>query len=84
MTGSDGCNTFQGTYNVQPAGVSQGAITITLGPGTTIACPEDVTLQAQSFVIALGLSAAYHFPPDGLLLSLLDQNGADVLNGEPQ
>jgi polar amino acid transport system substrate-binding protein len=84
LSGSDGCNTFQGTYIVQPAGLSQGAITITLGPSTTLACAQDVTTQAQAFVTALGQATAYAYPPEGLLLTLLDQTGTDILNGELQ
>jgi len=80
LAGSDGCNTFQGTYTVQPAGTSQGGLTIALGPGTTLACAEDVMTQAQSFRTALGLVTAYSVY--GGSLSLLDSTGSAVLSGQ--
>jgi heat shock protein HslJ len=82
--GSDGCNSIQGTYTVQPAGASQGAIIITLGPGTTLSCAPDVMDQAQAFLTAVGQVTAYSYPPRGLLLTLLDQAGTGLLNGELQ
>jgi len=84
LSGSDGCNSFQGTYIVQPSGKSLGGLSLSLGPGTTLACAEDVMTQAQSFRTALGLVTAYSYPPKGLLLGLLDQSGTEVLSGELQ
>jgi heat shock protein HslJ len=82
LSGASGCNTFQGTYVVEPAGTSQGGITITLGPPTTLSCPEDVMLQEQAFLTALTESTAYLYPPRGILFSLLNAAGDEVLNGE--
>jgi polar amino acid transport system substrate-binding protein len=84
LDGSDGCNTFVGTYAAQPSGTSQGGLTIAVGPGTTLACPEDVMAQAQSFRTALGLVSAYYLPPKGVTISLLDQTGAAVMDGQLQ
>jgi polar amino acid transport system substrate-binding protein len=84
LNGSDGCNTFQGSYTVQPSSQSQGALMITMGPGTSIACEADVADQAQSFLSTLGQVTAYSYPPQGLLLALLNPSGSDVLSGERQ
>jgi hypothetical protein len=69
---------------VQPAGASQGAIIIALGPGTTLSCSLEVMDQAQVFLTAVGQVTAYSYPPKGLLLTLLDQAGTGLLNGELQ
>jgi ABC-type amino acid transport substrate-binding protein/heat shock protein HslJ len=82
LSGSDGCNTFSGSYTVQPAGSSQGALSIVVGPGTALACPEDVTTQAQAFRVALGLVSAYVYPPRSLVLVLLDSSAAEILSGQ--
>jgi heat shock protein HslJ len=84
LTGSDGCNTFVGTYAALPSGTSQGGLTIAVGPGTALACPEDVMAQAGSFRAALGLVSAYFLPPKGVTISLLDQAGSAVLDGQQQ
>jgi heat shock protein HslJ len=84
MDGSSGCNTFQGTYVVQPLGTSQGGITITLGPSTTMICPDDIMTQEQAILTALVEATAYHYPPKGLLFALLDSTGTEILSGELQ
>jgi heat shock protein HslJ len=84
LSGSDGCNTFQGSYVVQPSGKSEGALTITLGPGSAMSCPEEIMTEAQAFRTALGLVRAYYYPPKGLLISLLDQTGVSLLDGQLQ
>jgi heat shock protein HslJ len=82
LNGSDGCNTFSGTYTAVAAGASQGSLTITLGPGTSVACPDDVMAQAQSFRTALDIVSAYVFPPKSTTIALLDATGAAVLEGQ--
>jgi len=84
LNGASGCNTFQGTYVVQPASASQGSITISLGPSTTLSCPDDIMAQEQAFLAALGGATAYLYPPGGILFSLLNATGDEVLNGELQ
>jgi ABC-type amino acid transport substrate-binding protein/heat shock protein HslJ len=84
LTGSDGCNTFEGTYTIAPSSPSQGALTISIGAGTVVACPDDVATQAQAFRTALGQTTAYLYPPRGLLLDLLDSQGTELLSGQLQ
>lgn len=84
VSGFDGCNTFTGTYTVLPAGTSQGALTILPGPGTTLACAQDVMTQAQAFMTALGQVTAYSYPSRGVLLALLDITATEVLSGQLQ
>jgi cystine transport system substrate-binding protein len=78
----DGCNTHQGTYEIAPAGTSQGGITIELGSSTSMACDAAITDQAVAFLEALDETTAYYFPPRGVLLALLDEDGEEILNGE--
>ena len=84
LSGSDGCNIFNGTYSVTPSGSSEGALTISLGVGTTLACDPQVMDQAQVFRAALAATTAYFYPPQGLLIELLDQTGAGTLSGQIQ
>lgn len=84
LSGYDGCNMFQGSYAVQPAGASQGALTIVLGPGTTLACPEDVMTQAQTFMTALSQVTAYSYSSRNVLLALLDITATEILSGQLQ
>jgi len=78
----DGCNTYPGTYEVVPAGTSQGGLTIELEGGTKKACEGAVADQASAFLDAIDETTAYHFPPRGLLLALLDRRAEEILNGE--
>jgi cystine transport system substrate-binding protein len=78
----DGCNTHQGTYEIAPAGTSQGGITIELGSSTSMACDAAITDQAVAFLEALDETTAYYFPPRGVLLALLDEDAEEILNGE--
>ena len=82
LSGSSGCNSFQGVYVVQPAGGSQGAITMSLGGSTTLICPSEIMVQEQTFLQALTLATAYYYPPRGILFTLLNETGAEILNGE--
>jgi ABC-type amino acid transport substrate-binding protein/heat shock protein HslJ len=84
LTGSDGCNTFEGTYTIQVTSKSQGELAIDVGIGTNLACPEDVMTQAQDFRTGLSEVTAYSYPPKGTLLSLLDQEGSAILDGDLQ
>ncbi len=78
----DGCNTYPGTYEVAPAGTSQGGLTIELEAGTRKACEGAVADQASAFLEAIDETTAYHFPPRGILLALLDREAEEILNGE--
>jgi cystine transport system substrate-binding protein len=78
----DGCNRHTGTFAVEPAGTSQGGITIELRTSTSMACDGAITDQAGAFLEALDETTAYYFPPRGVLLALLDEDGEEILNGE--
>jgi heat shock protein HslJ len=67
--GSDGCNRFTASY------VSKGAtLEVTPGAMTMMACPEDVTQQANAFVAAL--TGAKRYRVGAGKLDLLDAEGA--------
>ncbi|HMK08449.1 MAG TPA: NBR1-Ig-like domain-containing protein, partial [Anaerolineales bacterium] len=82
LSGSDGCNTFNGSYTIQPSGSGQGALTLKTGAGTSMACDPDVADQATAFYAAASQVTAYSYPPKSLLLALLNQSGSDVLSGQ--
>jgi heat shock protein HslJ len=54
VTGTDSCN----TYNA-PFSATASTLTVGLPVGTAMACPEDVTQQAQLYLAALQLSQTY-------------------------
>jgi len=56
------CNTVLGTYTT----AEDGTLTITLGPSTLMACPEDS--QAQPFLAGLAAAASYSFDGGDLLI----------------
>ena len=56
------CNTVLGTYTT----AEDGSLTITLGPSTMVACPEDS--QALAFTAGLSLVSNYSFDGDVLVL----------------
>ena len=57
------CNTVLGNYTADAAG----AFTLTLGPSTLMACPEDS--QANDFLAGLAVLGAYTFDGANLVLS---------------
>ncbi len=57
------CNTVLGTYTT----AEDGTLTITLGPSTLMACPEDS--QAQPFLASLAAAASYSFDGSDLLIA---------------
>jgi heat shock protein HslJ len=73
LQGSDGCNTFSGSYEAGEDG------TITFGPlaTTSMACAPDVMDQATT--IGRGLDAAVGFSIEGSTLTLTDGDGAPLL-----
>jgi len=64
------CNTVLGTYTT----ADDGSLTITLGPSTMVACPEDS--QATAFTAGLALVTNYSF--DGDMLLLAQPGGAET------
>ena len=66
--GTDGCNRYSAQYQVDGD-----QITITLGMGTMMACPELIMQQAMDYMAALESAATYQIQ-DGVL-SLLDADG---------
>jgi heat shock protein HslJ len=82
LNGSDGCNSFTGSYSIAPSSTSQGSLTPSIGAGTSLACEPEVADQAQLFYTAAGQVRAYSYLPKGLLLALLDGSEFDVMNGE--
>jgi ABC-type amino acid transport substrate-binding protein/heat shock protein HslJ len=54
VTGTDSCNTYTAPYTVSGKSLTVGAPV-----QTGMACPEDVMLQAQSYIAALQLSQSY-------------------------
>jgi polar amino acid transport system substrate-binding protein len=84
LIGLSGCNTYSGPYVVQPAGATQGSIQITVTNVTDQVCtsPEGIMEQEQAFLAALGQVTAYAYPPKGVLITLMDAAGLDLLTGE--
>jgi heat shock protein HslJ len=75
LSGSTGCNTFGGSYTQ-----SGSSLTITLGPSTLIGCPPPLDAQEQAVLAALPKTAS--FTVDGGALTLLDSEGAHLLEYE--
>jgi len=73
LSGSAGCNRYQGSYQVD-------GYTLTIGPvaSTKMACPEPpgVMEQEAAFLVILEKTAAYQIKGDTLIL--LDGNGAPL------
>jgi heat shock protein HslJ len=65
MSGFDGCNRYLGSYTA----TAEGALEITLGPSTLIACDEDVEALAQDFKAALDAVTGYALTDTGLELT---------------
>ncbi len=72
VSGWDGCNRYGGTYKMDGSSLS-----ITLGPSTLMACPEDVMNQASTFTKGLGETASFRM--DKANLTLRDAAGADLM-----
>lgn len=73
VSGWDGCNRFAGVYKVDGS-----SLTITLGPSTLMACPEDVMSQAATFTKGLGETASYRMDKANLVLR--NASGADLMD----
>jgi polar amino acid transport system substrate-binding protein len=84
VIGLAGCNTFSGAYTVEPAGATQGSLTILLAGSTDAVCdtPEGIMEQEAAFLAALSQVTAYAYPPRGVLITLMDEAGLDLLTGE--
>jgi ABC-type amino acid transport substrate-binding protein/heat shock protein HslJ len=73
--GSDGCNSYNGTYNA-----SGGSITISLGGAATgIYCEGDVGSQAQTFLDILSFATSYSI--SGGALTINSVNGSLTYTG---
>lgn len=79
ISGSTGCNTYFGTYEVSGDELSIGAIAV-----TEMWCmePEDVMDQEQAFLAALASVTSYRLA--GERLELLDDTGQATLVFEPR
>jgi heat shock protein HslJ len=71
LTGSDGCNRYSASYQVDGDKIS-----ITPGIGTLTACPEPIMTQAGEYMAALESAASYRIQAD--TLELLDAGGNPV------
>lgn len=72
LSGWDGCNRFGGTYTVNGS-----SLTITLGPSTLMACPDEIMTQAAAFTKGLSDTASYK--ADKTNLTLKNASGADIM-----
>jgi heat shock protein HslJ len=79
MSGSTGCNTYFGTYEVSGDELSIGAVAV-----TEMWCmePEGVMDQEQAFLAALASVTSYRLA--GERLELLDSTGEAILVFEPR
>jgi polar amino acid transport system substrate-binding protein len=72
VTGTDGCNNYTAPYTVSGNNLQVGA------PAQTgMACPEDVTLQAQAYMAALQFSQSYEV--SGNQLNITGNGGQKLL-----
>jgi heat shock protein HslJ len=71
LSGSDGCNRYGATYEVDGD-----QITITPGIGTLMACPDPIMKQAGEYMTALAAATSYQIQGD--TLELLDAGGNPV------
>ncbi|HEX9187894.1 MAG TPA: META domain-containing protein [Vicinamibacteria bacterium] len=76
--GSDGCNHFTTTYTARGSALEVAAP----GASTLMACPPDVTRQAQAFTAALAGARAYRI--EGGRLELLAADGRTLAALAPQ
>jgi len=72
LAGSDGCNRYGATYQV-----NGDQITVTPGMGTMMACPEPIMKQATDYMAALESATSYQI--QGGTLGLLDADGNAVV-----
>jgi len=63
LTGSDGCNRYSASYQVDGS-----ALSISPGISTMMACPEPIMGQAQEYMVALAAVASYQIQDDALEL----------------
>jgi heat shock protein HslJ len=74
ISGSGGCNTFNGTYTIDGSAISFGPLAT-----TRMACPDDVMAVEDAYLLALDGAASWSIGDDGRLV--LD--GATVLTFDP-
>jgi ABC-type amino acid transport substrate-binding protein/heat shock protein HslJ len=72
VTGTDSCNTYTAPYTVSGKSLTVGAPVL-----TSMACPEDVALQAQTYIAALQLSQSYQV--SGNQLNITGSGGQKLL-----
>ena len=73
LGGSDGCNTYGGSYSSKGSAFKTGGDLFS----TMIYCSEDINNQAAAYYTALNGSASFSL--DGQILSLLDASGNVLL-----
>lgn len=78
LTGTDGCNRYGATYQVDG-----NQITITPGIGTLMACPEPITKQATDYMTALSSATSYQLQADTLDLLDADGNAVATFSAQP-
>ena len=72
VTGTDSCNNYNAPYTVSGSNLQVGAPAL-----TAMACPDDVTAQAQTYLAALQRS--YRFEVAGNQLTIFDSVGTKLL-----
>ena len=72
VTGTDSCNNYTSPYTVNGSNLQVGAPVL-----TSMACPEDVMTQAQTYLAALQLS--YRYEVSGNQLTIFDSIGTKLL-----
>jgi len=72
VTGSDSCNTYNASYSV-----SGNSLQVGLPATTGMACPDDITKQAQTYLAALQASQSYQV--SGNQLTIFAASGQKLL-----
>ncbi len=78
LAGSDGCNRYGATYQV-----NGDQITFTPGIGTLMACPEPIMKQASDYMVALESATSYQIQGDTLGLLDADGNAVATFTAQP-
>ncbi len=77
ISGTGGCNRFNGTYRTPPTQANQ--LSIGTLATTFMACEEDVTTQESRFLTALQAAQRYEVNRDGLQITYRTPQGTGVL-----
>jgi heat shock protein HslJ len=77
VSGSAGCNSYTGSYQVEDMAASSGAISFGPVASTMMMCPEPIMAQEMTYLSALESAAGYQI--EGNVLTITDAGGTMLL-----